>query len=286
MSTIIENILFSRDFFDFLPGATVEGVSTLSAAIRAVLAEDAAKAFPENRLRAAVRAVAEEDPATAANVLSVFDGAQLPDIPEPTSPGTNATATWISANYREIHRSLTTYLTSKMPQSRKLSVIEDHISAFLSRLIERDTFAAVLAAEGTVKLSILRVWAYQNACTELRRWGSDASLRVTRGARTSREVKQGKEFRVVQSTETVREVVLDSDHSDLHDPEAVSPEDVFNRKSRIEEVRRSLIRRGLPEMIPVVQGLIEGQTLPELHAAFGYSPKQILSALKDCRAVA
>jgi len=201
----------------------------------------------------------------------------------------NATSQWLAKNAKAVYSTLVSHLSSKMQRSSELSVVEDHVQEFLARLVDDDRLAPLLTTGETPKLAVLRVWAYQSACTELRRWGVDATLRATRNAKTSREVKKGKDFAPVQSAHAASEVTTVSDDGtestqDLCDPMALSPEDVSARRSRVDHVRKTLIRKGHGHLVPVVDGLLEGQTLQELQIAHGVSSDQITTVLRGLRA--
>lgn len=183
-------------------------------------------------------------------------------------PKVNLTARWLRDNYSRVFPVLVGHLASKMPASRELSVIEDHVQTVLTRFVERDTLAPFLRDGKEVKLSVLRVWAYQSASTELRRWGVDASARAIRGAKTAREVRSRGSWKVVQSASPVREIVRDREDSiltpDLHDPSAASPEDNLDRKSRVAMVRRHLTRIGKSHLVAAVDHLLDGGSLSDL----------------------
>lgn len=286
MSTTITAVSFS-------------GGSTVCAAAREVALEDAVvRSFTGCRTPLALAAltVARGDAPEDA-VAQVFDGCRSPlalaalavardeqDAPCNLPAKDSLTAQWMREHYESIYPALVSHLATKMPLSRELNVIEDHVQTVLLRLVERDTLAPFLRGGKTVKLSVLRVWAYQSASTELRRWGADASTRVTRGAKTSREVKAGASWRVVQSASAVREVVWDREDptaADLHDPSEASPEDAVARKSRVDVVRRHLARLGKSDLVAAVDHLLDGGSLSELDGGIA---SQLTSALRTVRA--
>lgn len=202
-------------------------------------------------------------------------------IPETTI---NITAEWMKTHYHEVFTILVQHLNAKMTRSRDLGVVEDHVQRLITRLIERDQLSPLLTKGENPKLSVLRVWAYQSACTELRRWGVDASLRASRSAKTSREVQQGKSWRVIQSANTAREVIREDEGiNDLYDPSATSPEDIIARKSRVAMVRKALMRFGRADLIPVVDGLLAGQSMSELRDTFGTMADQLGSVIPSLR---
>lgn len=207
-----------------------------------------------------------------------------------TTPATtpNLTSEWMRTHGKTAFESITKYLDGKMVRSKELNVVEDHTQTFLARLIEKDTLAQFITNGGAVKMTVLRMWAYQSACTELRRWGVDASLRATRNAKTSREVQQGVGFRQIQSPNAARQVTRGTPNGaldfDLYDPSAPSPEESASRNSRVDEVRRALVRMGQPHLVPVVDGLLEGRSLTEIQETYGVTRDQITKVLQGIRA--
>lgn len=204
---------------------------------------------------------------------------------DPTVSSVNLTARWMQENYTSVFPMLVSHLTMKMPRSRELAVVEDHVQTVLTRLVERDTLAPFLRDGKSVKPSVLRIWAYQSASTELRRWGADASTRMTRGAKTSREVKAGKSWRVPQTANPVREVVREREDTittpDLHDPSEATPEDTVARKSRVDMVRRHLARIGQSHLVAAVEHVLNGGEVADLPLG---TAAQLTTALRGLRA--
>lgn len=267
------------DLFLSTPAAT---------AAREVLYDDALASFGGSTTpwALAVREVLHGAPALVPpNVVVVVS--EMPTAP--VNRAFNATSQWLAQNAKTVYSTLIGHLSSKMQRSHELSVVEDHVQEFLARLVDDDRLAPLLTTGETPKLAVLRVWAYQSACTELRRWGVDATLRATRNAKTSREVKKGKDFQPVQSAHAACEIVTVSDDGsesthDLCDPMAPSPEDVSARRSRVDHVRATLVRKGHGHLIPVVDGLLEGLSLQELQSTYGVSGDQITTVLRGLRA--
>lgn len=272
----------------------VGGSSVICAAREVALGESVERAFQGCRSLLAVSAlaVAREDSAEdraakhfngchsslAVAALAVAHGEEEASPPA----AMNLTGRWLEENYARVFPALVEHLTAKMPVSHGFSVIEDHVQTVLMRFVERDTLAPFLREGKTVKLSVLGVWAYQSASTELRRWGTDASLRVTRGAKTAREVQAGKSWRVVQSAETFNEVSPQPDDTnarpEYNNPAQPSPEDTVARQSRVDYVRQHLARIGKGHLVPAVDHVLSGGSLPPKTA------KQLNAALRGIRA--
>lgn len=280
----IHPVVASDAFDSFL-----SSLSPTATAAREVLYEDALASLSGSTApwALAVREVLQGTPALVAPKVVVVVS-ETPAAPC-ASKELNVTAQWLAQNARTVYSTLIGHLSSKMQRSNELSVVEDHVQEFLARLVHDDRLAPLLTTGETPKLAVLRVWAYQSACTELRRWGVDASLRATRNAKTSREVQKGKDFQPVQSGTAACEVTTVSDDGtestqDLCDPMAPSPEDVSARRSRVDHVRATLVRKGHGHLVPVVDGLLEGMTLTELQTAYGVSGDQITTVLRGLRA--
>jgi hypothetical protein len=89
---------------------------------------------------------------------------------------------------------------------------------------------------------------------------------------------------VVQAATTAREVVReDEGTTDLYDPNIESPEETMGRKSRVDTVRKALTRAGRTDLVPVMEGLLEGQSMTELRVVFGPVTDQLGSVLKALR---
>jgi hypothetical protein len=163
----------------------------------------------------------------------------------------NLTSQWLAKNGREIREMLIEHLSHKLPISRRISVVEDHVQTFLARLVERDTLGEHLAAGRVPQQSVLRIWAYQTACTDMRGWGVDASLRKSRGAKTNRDRQADAGERppvVVQSATAlieVRRFEVENGEvvTELHDPNAVSIEDHLASNDLMDLARNMLSSR-------------------------------------------
>jgi hypothetical protein len=203
----------------------------------------------------------------------------------PASGGcVNLTAKWMATHYREVFDTLVRHLSTKMPKSRDLCVVEDHVQRHITDLIRKDRLAPLLTKGGDPKLSVLRVWSYQSAVTELRRWGTDASLRASRNVKTGREVEQGKAWHTVQLANTAREIIQDEGESrDLYDPNGETPEDAADKNAHLSRVRKALVKMGRPELVPVMNGLLEGQSLADLRGVYGATADQLGSVINALR---
>lgn len=162
----------------------------------------------------------------------------------PSRPQTNATAKWLATNYARVRKELEAHLSSKLRTSRTIGVVEDHVSTFLVRLIQRDYLEPYISSGRKVQDCVLKVWAYQAACTEFRGWGTDASLRKTRGALTARErsgvtTARHHESPAVEYIQGGKDggSVLDAS-MDIYQPSDRAPNDNIEYREAVEECRR------------------------------------------------
>jgi len=133
-------------------------------------------------------------------------------------PKRNYTAEWMKENWVSSLKELRDYLESKFPVSKSTKVIEDHLQHFALKMVEQDKLRGHLVLGKKIKMSVLRVWCFQTACTEIRGWGTDASLRESRGALTTRnrESLNKGDFHVQEFAERGKEVFQDMEHSDTN----------------------------------------------------------------------
>lgn len=189
----------------------------------------------------------------------------------------NLTSQWLESHWAEIYPALVTYLGNKLRVSGTLGLIEDHVQTFLARCVERDHLAPYLGAGKPVRLSVLKVWCFHSASTELRGWGKDAAPRTTMGVRTARERDPNSEPKLCATFDTAKEVLAASETGggfevkDLYDPAAANAEDDLLSTERDRVVRRVLRNLRASEASPyvgLVRGLMAGRSLEDLHREF------------------
>lgn len=210
------------------------------------------------------------------------------------APKGNLTSQWLAKNGASIRSMLVEHLSHKLPTSRRIAVIEDHVHEFLKRLIEKDTLASYLAVGKPPQPSVLRIWVYQSACTEMRGWGVDASLRKSRGAKTNRDrlADAGKMPQVVvQSSEAIVERRYEVENgefvTDLHDPNAASVEDTMARGDLSNLVREMLANRKnrSANYKALVEALVSDEKQAALALQLGMTPEGMSSILNRLRDV-
>jgi len=193
---------------------------------------------------------------------------------EPLPARGNATAQWLAVHGKSTRTMLIEHLSHKLPTSRCISVVEDHVQTFFCRLVEKDTLATWIASGKTVLPSVLRVWAFQSAVTEIRGWGVDASLRKSRGAKTNRDrmADAGNlPLVVIHSPDAVIErrylVENSGEVVDLHDPNAVSVEDSLIADETMARAKALIAGVG-PQYAALVESLFDGKKRADLSAEF------------------
>lgn len=203
----------------------------------------------------------------------------------------NLTAVWLRTHGVRVRAMLVSFLTSKLTTSRRMSLVEDHVQTFLCRLVERDTLRDHLSEGKEPAPSVLRIWLIQSAATEMRGWGVDASLRVSRGAKTHRDrlVDSGKKDPApVVHASPVKEIVSVSESgdvsTDLSDAKS-SPEEAMADRQMIEVYRRR-IRENLNERhAAVFDSILEGAKRREVAAEHGLTTGQVSAMLARIREV-
>lgn len=208
---------------------------------------------------------------------------------ETTRP--NLTATWLRTHGVRVRAMLVGFLTAKLTTSRRMDLIEDHVQTFLCRLVERDTLRDYLIEGKEPAPSVLRIWLVQSAATEMRGWGVDASLRVSRGAKTHRDrlVDAGKkESAPVIHASPVKEIVSVSESgdvsTDLSDAKA-SPEEAMADRQMIEIYRRRILEKLNDRHAAVFDSLLEGAKRREVAAEHGLTTNQVTAMLDRIREV-
>jgi hypothetical protein len=207
----------------------------------------------------------------------------------------NRTARWLCAN-PSVRATLVNHICHKLVPSDRMGLVEDHVQGFLTNLIAADRLASPKGEGREVNHQALQVWAYQSACTELRRWGADASTRASRGAKTSREIQGGAAWKVrlcprpatvTNHTEPVNtNVVFQFDREeptpevDYCDPLIPSTLDTLCRETQAGFVVRVLRTTEHANCIPVLVGVLQGQDLTDLCTLHTVDLKQVTAAAR------
>jgi hypothetical protein len=173
--------------------------------------------------------------------------------------------------------------------------VEDHVQTFLCRLVEKDTLAPHLAAGKTPQPSVLRIWCYQSACTEMRGWGVDASLRTSRGAKTNRDrmADAGKrEVVAIHSTESCVERRYEVENgevvTDIHDPYARNAEEDMISEEAFERARALVLKKiagAGPRYARLLESLLDGAKRRDLARETGVSANRMATMLSRIREV-
>jgi len=184
--------------------------------------------------------------------------------------GENLTGAWIRENWAWVYPTLTQHLGKKMSNSRTRDNIEDHIQAIMAGWIAKDTLGEHLRQGNDVQASVLKIWSYQRACTEIRGWGTDAAMRTLTGAKTHRELELGDSWIPIHAEEPVREHVSGTLGGkgfgvvDFSSPSDITAEDVLVRRSDVDHFREVLRKRGPSRGVEIFEGLLAGKTKAQM----------------------
>jgi hypothetical protein len=219
-------------------------------------------------------------------------GGALLDVLNEARSAENLTAKWLARNGLKVRAMLVSFLESKLTTSRKIGVVEDHVQTFLLRMVERDTFRPILIEGKSPTPSVLRIWVFQSAATEMRGWGVDASLRVSRGAKTNRDrlADAGKlPPAPVIHTETVQEVCSSDDSGmvseEYYNSRASTPEDALADRQMIETYRKRILEKINARHAEVFDSLMEGSKRREVARLHGLTTNQVIAMIDRIREV-
>lgn len=204
----------------------------------------------------------------------------------------NLTSQWLAENAVSMTAMLTKYLSKKMHNSRKVSLIEDHIQAFFCRLVERDSLAPFLEQGKPIRASVIRFWAFQSVYSEMRGWGVDAGMRMFLNAKTlqDRKVESGQQAAKFKHHHAEPFVVtyniLDSSDPnrvwDTFDPNDKNVEEALIQRETYEETIRTLTYRisktdseSGPHYRAILEGLVQGSNKAELAKEVGVTPDRL-----------
>lgn len=200
---------------------------------------------------------------------------------QPGVPG-NLTSKWVARNWSRVRPLLISYLESKPAMAARQTEVEDFVQSWVMRLVDRDHLAPYIACGKPIRDSVLKVWLYQKAVTNVRGMGVDANTRHTHRALTERErraARRGEKIiegcaapmkQVFQSMDK-GDVRRNPDSADLMDPGAMPLEDMVDRRHRLETIRRAL-RAQYPQdakrYVALFDAMISGdeQAFPELNS--------------------
>jgi DNA-directed RNA polymerase specialized sigma24 family protein len=123
---------------------------------------------------------------TEAQALRAEFESQEVEAAAPETKGPNATAKWLEQHYRPLYARLHSYLERKMPKSKELEKVDDHIQTFFTSLIRRDGLRTRIEEGAPIRYSQICAWARRSAITEIRDEGTEPVCRL-HGALTKKE---------------------------------------------------------------------------------------------------
>lgn len=109
-----------------------------------------------------------------------------------SKPGPNVTAKWVEQHYRPLYARLQNYLGRKLPKSKELTKVDDHIQTFFANLIRRDGLRTRIEEGKLISYSHVCAWVKRSAISEIRDEGTKPVCRVFHGALTKTEQLQEK----------------------------------------------------------------------------------------------
>lgn len=191
------------------------------------------------------------------------------------SEGTNMTNQWLTDKFDEVYNSVCGFLRKKLPQSWAMDLVEDHAMNFVTNLIDKDTLRKTLIKRMEPNLPQMCFWAYQNSITDIRRWGSDASLRSSRGAQTQCQVRDRENLTLtVQVEEEYEEPGLAPCVGGLEQEDFEK-----TREYMIETLSKHVRGSRLKRYVTVMDGLMDGERVSDI-AAREDIPRPTVSNIK------
>lgn len=182
------------------------------------------------------------------------------------------TSQWISENWERVYPKLEKYLSNKFPISKMLGLIDCHVSHLAEYLLKKDSLDSRLKEGEEVPMSYLYQVAFCKTAKQIEKWGTDASLRQSRGALTRIGVKEG------QSKD--HETQLCSVSHDLKGHTYATPEDAFYLSQVLASLEERLL--GIPSkhssdtyFWDLFQANILGYTHSEMAEHFGVNELKI-----------
>ena len=200
------------------------------------------------------------------------------------------TQQFLAAHWATLRPVLVAHIHHKLPQTRSLGTAEDHVGGFSIKLLASDYLARYIQAGHKVRVSVLKVWAYQYACSEMRGWGTDASLRETRGATTVSDRKGGAP-RTRPATARVIRQFDDGQESgvDITDTSAMTPEDTTVSRETLLRCHEVLQRAFAPSVAEAYARLLslecENMSRRDMAEALGCDEPKVARMLLQMRKV-
>lgn len=205
----------------------------------------------------------------------------------------NLTSQWLDKNWERVLPSLRAYIRDRLPVSRTIKTLDDHLQQFALKMIEKDRFRERLLQGEEIQLSVLKIWCLQTACTQIRGWGTDASLRASRGALTTRnrEAMSKGDAHVQEFPNRSREVFPPDDlhaeenRRDYWNPDDRSVEEDAAFNETMEQCRQAIQDKlqGSNEYISLFDQLAEGANRVDLAEKKGISQNRMTAMVGKIR---
>lgn len=180
----------------------------------------------------------------------------LPFTPRPGSRQ-SVTAQFLAKHWATLRPVLVEHLHRKLLQTRVLGTAEDHVGGLATKLLASDYLASYIASGHEVRANVLKVWAYQFACSEMRGWGTDASLRETRGATTVSDRRGGSRPSRFATAKVIRQYEDGVEMgSDITDATVSTPEDTSVSSESLARCNEALDRAFRADVAPLYRQLL------------------------------
>jgi len=104
---------------------------------------------------------------------------------EPETPSTNLTGQYLGDHWEECWSTMLAAVRKRWKRSDDLGLVEDHVSIYVTNLINRDGLRKhILDPEFKLSSRHLAFWCAQDCVSQQHRWGRDPSARTLRNAKT------------------------------------------------------------------------------------------------------
>lgn len=240
---------------------------------------------------------AADSPETLFPPLSEKDLRNLGDDPRDSlsfSPRVNSrqtvTAQFLAVHWGTLRPMLVEYLHRKLPQTRTLGTAEDHVGGFAAKILASDYLASYINAGEKVRACVFKHWVWHFACSEMRGWGTDASLRETRGATTVSDRRGNTRPSRFTTAKVVRQYEDGTEvGSDITDSACRSPEDSMVSTESLDRCDSALSRAFRPDVALLYQRLlrleVEDTPRKDMASILGVDEPKVARMLLQMRGV-
>lgn len=109
--------------------------------------------------------------------------------PKHRAKGDNVTSRWFAQEWVRFLPYARARLAKKLRKSAEFDMLDDHIMSYVTRAIERNYLSKYLEGKNTIPPSLVCVFIFHMASSDLRKNGRNPACRATHGALAPHEVK-------------------------------------------------------------------------------------------------